>query len=259
MRIITLNCFLSPWSFNRSRRLPLLVDALSIEKPDLILLQEVFFKSDANYIIKKLQETGLTHHWHSKTLLILSKLPFGSKHFYDFTPKPKLNIPFYIIELLNYVYGKGFQVTELILNNEPMIVVNTHLLSVYGIDAGNFRSARLKQVFNILDKLSSLKSKRVILAGDFNFDINSPTYQALTNRHGFIDPLKNVPGNSISTNNLNRKFVTMVKMNQRIDHIFLKNLKNYRTFGKIVFNDPTQDNGKTTHVSDHYGLLLDIE
>lgn len=84
MRIITLNCFLSPWSQKRKTRLPYLAKALTTEKPDVILLQEVSFKSDAAYLIDNLKKQGFVDFFYSNTLLTASKYPLVSKTFKSF-------------------------------------------------------------------------------------------------------------------------------------------------------------------------------
>ena len=259
MKVITLNCFLSPWSPGRKKRLSFLIKALTGEKPDIILLQEVFFKSDANYIVKNLEKYGFIDHFYSKTLLVISRYNFISRTHKNFKNHFERNILLYVNEILNWLYGKGYQIIKVNFNNIPIVVVNTHLLSAYGLDYGSFRKARLRQLLEICGYLKKIDAKKIILGGDFNFDINSPSYQVATNDYEFDDPLREVKGNTISTDNLNRQFFLMAKMNQRLDHFFTKGLDRIRISGQIIFREPFSVGGKKLHVSDHYGLALNVQ
>jgi len=257
MKVITLNCFLSPWC-PRKNRLPQIIKELSGEKPDIVLLQEVYFESDAKYIANGLRRHGFVDSFRSKSLLIVSKIPFTSRSFYDFAPHFNLNFLIYINEICNWIYGKGFQIVEIDFRGHPVVVVNTHLLSAYGLDYGSFRKARLRQLVEICDYLKQAGVKRIILGGDFNFDLNSPSYQTVTNHYEFHDPLHNVEGNTISTENLNRQFFHMAKMNQRLDHFFIKGFAPNTISEQIVFREPYEIANRKFHVSDHYGLALNV-
>ncbi len=257
MKIITLNCFLSPWC-PRKNRLAYLVKSLVDEKSDIVLLQEVYFESDAKYIVDSLRKYGFVDSFRSKSLLIVSKLPLTSRNFYNFKLHFSLNFPLYINEICNWVYGKGYQLVEIDFKGNPTVIINTHLLSAYGLDYGSFRKARLRQLIEICDCLKKTGTKKVILGGDFNFDLGSPSYQTVTNHYEFYDPLRNVGGNTISTENLNRKFFLMEKANQRLDHFFTKGFAPNTVSGQIVFREPYTVANKKLHVSDHYGLALDV-
>src|SRR3990167_6748916 len=216
MKVITLNCFLSPWC-PRKNRLPQIIKELSGEKPDIVLLQEVYFESDSKYTANELRKYGFVDSFRSKSLLIVSKIPFTSRSFYNFAPHFNSNFLICINEICNWIYGKGFQIVEIDFRGNPVVIVNTHLLSAYGLDYGSFRKARLRQLLEIRGYLRKINAKKIILGGDFNFDINSPSYQVATNDYEFDDPLREVKGNTISTDNLNRQFFLMAKMNQRLD------------------------------------------
>jgi endonuclease/exonuclease/phosphatase family metal-dependent hydrolase len=261
MKIVTLNCFLSPWSWKRKNRLSHLVKALVDERPDIIFLQEVFFKGDAGFIVKNLFQSGFVDFFYSKTLLIVSKYKFTSRAYQDFKPHFSCNILLFIIELLNWIYGKGYQIVEINFDNQHTYLVNTHLLSAYGLDYGFYQKSRLQQLVEICNCLKNKlhQTRQVIFSGDFNFDINSSSYKVITNYYGFTDPFQKVTGNTFSTDNLNRKFFLLKKINQRIDHVFIKGFEQFKTFGQIIFCEPYFVDGKKSHVSDHYGLALVVQ
>src|SRR3989344_6744442 len=146
MKIITLNCFLPPWSFNRNIRLPFIVKALVQENPDIIFLQEVFFKSDAKYLIENLLKQGYADYFYSKSLLTISKYPFTSKKYQDFKHPLYFNPIFFLIKILNSIYGKGYQVLELVISEQPIVLVNIHLFSAYGWNHGVYLKTRLNEL-----------------------------------------------------------------------------------------------------------------
>lgn len=261
MKIITLNCFLSPWSLRRKNRLSHLVKALVDQKPDVVFLQEVFFRADANHIIKNLFAFGFKDYFYSNALLIVSKYPLISRSYRSFKPYFSRNPLLYAIEILNWIYGKGYQAAQVNFQGQPIFLVNTHLTSAYGRDYGLYSEARSRQLIEICDYLKKEGggTKQIIFGGDFNFDISSPSYKIVTNHHEFKDPLREIVGNTISTDNLNRKFFLMARINKRIDHIFIKGFGNLRTSGEILFKEPYSLGGKTLHISDHYGLALTFQ
>jgi Metal-dependent hydrolase len=66
---------------------------------------------------------------------------------------------------------------------------------------------------------------------------------------------------TIDSNNTNRKGITNFYMGTepfRTDYIFASNVIKI-TDGKIVFDEPYLMNGKQTHLSDHYGVMANIE
>ncbi len=262
MKIITLNCALSPWSPGRKKRLPYITKALIDENPDVIFLQEVSLKSDANYIVRELFKFGFVDSFYSDTLLIVSKYSLVSRAYQHFKINLGRNIFSNIYKILNRIYGKGYQIVEINFGNQPITFVNTHLLSTgYGHDYNSYHLARIEQFVEIDSCLRKLgKTKRIIIGGDFNFDINSSSYKVITNNYGLVDPPRELKGNTFSADNLNRKSFWLEKLNQRLDHILIKGFEGHKTSGKIVFSEPySLDNGNKLQISDHYGLVLDIE
>jgi len=258
MKIITLNCCLSPWSPRRNDRLPYIVKALVKEKPDIIFLQEVFFKRHADYFVKGLLKNGFVDFFYSKSLLIISKYSLISRTYYDFKPHHDYGLLGYIYELGNLIYGSGYQFVELEIDKKKILFTHTHLLSAFGKDYGVYQKVRLRELKEVCEHLKKKNSKYIIFAGDFNFDFNSPSYKTITERYKFNDPFRKIEGNTISSDNLNRKSRFLVKMDQRLDYIFTKGFEKNRKHGEIVFQQPVSTSKGKTHVSDHYGLSLDI-
>ena len=262
MKLITLNCALSLWNFRRKSKLPYIVKALIDEKPDIIFLQEISFKSDASYIVEKLSQSGFIDSFYSDTLLIVSKHRFISQVYKRFKPHFSYNIFSTVYEVLNWLYGKGYQIVNINHDDKPIALINTHLLSTaYWHDYNLHYIARYRQLSQIQGYLKNSLPERaqLILGGDFNFDINTAAYKIIIEDYGFFDPFAQIKGNTISTQNLNRISFFVEKLNQRLDHIFIKGFKGHKTFGNIVFREPYFVNGKKLQISDHYGLALIIQ
>lgn len=259
MKIVTLNCCLSPWSPQRKNRLPHIVKELVKEKPDIIFLQEVFFKRDSNYLIKNLLKHGFVDYFYSKSLLIISKHLLASRVYYDFKPRLDHGLLGYIYEVGNWIYGSGYQFVEVVLGKKKIFFAHTHLLSTRGKDYDAYRKVRLRELIEICEYLKRKKHKRIIFGGDFNFDMNSSSYKVITEDYKFNDPLCKVKGNTISSDNLNRKSRFLVKIDQHVDYIFTKGLEKNKQHGEIIFQHPISTPKGKIHISDHYGLALNIK
>jgi len=259
MKIITLNCCLSPWILRRKRRLPYIVKELVKEKPDIIFLQEIFFKSDSNYLIKNLLERGFVDYFYSKSLLIVSKHPLVSRNYCDFKLCYNNGFIAYIYKALNLFYSHGYQVVESVIEEQKILFLHTHLFSARGKDYGVYRKERLEELIEVCEFLKSKKSKQIIFGGDFNFDLDSSSYKIAVNRYKFNDPLHKTKGNTISSNNLNRKSRFLIKMDQRLDYIFIKSFEKNKKQGRIIFKEPLSTAKGRIHISDHYGLSLNID
>ncbi|MFA6073175.1 MAG: endonuclease/exonuclease/phosphatase family protein [Candidatus Woesearchaeota archaeon] len=231
MKIITLNTALAPWSLTRRKRLPLICSVLLREKPNIVALQEVFFKKDAEYLKSVFFKKGFIHSFHCKTLLFISKVPLYNCKYFEF----KTQGPLFSWALLDRLYKKAYQIAELRLGKNRLILINTHLLSANGMDKGVYEIIRKKQFLEIINKLKAFKKKKIIITGDFNFDINTKVYN-LIDEHSLIDPLRNIFGN------------TFIGSKYRLDHFFLKNFDKKNIKCKII--------SKKAWPSDHYGLKL---
>ena len=238
----------------------MITSSLIEQNPDIVLLQEVYFKSDAEFIIDKLFEGGFKYHFYSKTLLLLSKQPFFSQNFFEFIPRFSLHFLLLTNELRDWIWGKGFQIVEIRSNEHQITLVNLHLLSrAYEHPDPIFWEARTRQLKYILDRVRRISSGLVILGGDFNFEKHSLPYDELVKNNSFENRLETVVGDTLSSDNSNRKYFGFQKINQRIDHFFIRGLENQGISGDIIFKEPSLSSGIMINISDHYGLSLIIQ
>jgi endonuclease/exonuclease/phosphatase family metal-dependent hydrolase len=224
MRILAWNCNLPPWVFDRKKRRLSIAAALININPEIICLQEVFFKKDADFLIEKLKDFYFEHSFYHKNLLIISKIPILKSQKFIF----KNQGSFFSSAIFDAVYKKGFQV--IFLENN-FCIINTHLLSACGSVEEVHQTTREKQVEEICQKIVENNSKKIIL-GDFNFTSLSEPFKKLI-KHGF----KEYFDENIKTHG-----------DKKLDHVFVKDVKYINK--EVVFGEK--------QYSDHKGLLIEI-
>jgi len=225
MKIITWNCCLPPWSYTRRKRLPGIVANLLKSNADIICLQEVFFKKDADFIISKLKEAGFSYSFYFKDLLTVSKFLLTKKQDFIFENQGI----FFSWAIFDFLYKKGFQLIELEAGSEKICLINAHLLSAYAFDKARYQNTREKQVDEICQQIDKKYPKTIIL-GDLNFEPGTSPYQKVI-KCAFQDPF----GKDIKT----------IKK-RRLDYILLKNINWNNT--KLLFLDNS--------LSDHAALFI---
>ena len=151
MKIITLNCWLPPWSLDRKERLPFIFSALQQENPDIVFLQEVFLKQDAAYLLEKFKGIGLRESFRSKELLFLSKYPIISAE------QRKLNSwgSFLLFGFLERQLKNVYQIAKVKIDNELITFVNLHLLGPYR-DTKKYQKTREEQIKRMFSATSNI-------------------------------------------------------------------------------------------------------
>jgi len=227
MLILCWNCCLPPWSINRRQRLPGIISAIVAIFPDIICLQEVFFKSDATSIVSGLLAYGFLDFFYFKDLLIVSKTKLSVKKGGIFRKQGSI----FSLAALDVLYGKGFQTVQFLDNNEPFFLINTHLLSALADDSLKYQKVRKEQVKEICEISEKLYSWKKIIMGDFNFQPHTSPYKVLIEL-GFIDTT--VKENTTATRHL--------------DFIFQQNI--HSNGARIAFFDNL--------LSDHAALAISL-
>jgi endonuclease/exonuclease/phosphatase family metal-dependent hydrolase len=228
IKILSWNCCLPPWSLTRKKRIPNIVSTILKFSPEIICLQEVFFKKDGEKIIKDLRIKGYSHSFHFKDLLIVSKIRLSHKKGNIFKSQGKL----FSLAALDFLYKKGFQSIQFSKGEKSFSLVNTHLLSAWAFSFSQLQKTREEQVKEICNLSWQQSKKRNIILGDFNFQPNTSPYNSLIDSN-FIDASKTA-GNTLK--------------NIKLDFIFFKNV--YKINSKIAFFDKT--------LSDHAALITSI-
>ncbi len=228
MKILSLNCNLVHWKFYHSKKIGVIVKKIAALGPDIICLQEVFFKRDAKNITYLLKKSGYKYFDHVKNLFVASKHKISNKGYKIFDEQGRL----FSYSYLDVIYRKAFQ--YVFIEKGKILLVNTHLLSGAGEKGGHYEKTRKAQILEILKKVKEKNIEKVIILGDFNFTQKSESYE-IAIKDGFKSASKNI------------KKPTFPEGRIKLDHIFTKGLKKTRT--KLILV------GTST---DHRGLLIQI-
>lgn len=227
MKILSLNSNLAPWTRNRSKRRKLLVEKINSSDSDIVCLQEVFIKRDAERIMNPLREAGYVSFYYIKDLLIATKNVISSRNYETFKEQGQL----LSYSILDVFYKKAFQYFSL-AKAQNLYFIHTHLLSASGKQTNHYEDTRKKQVLEILNNVRG--KKKTLIVGDFNFPPDSEAYRLLM-EEDFTDEFKDLG-------------ITFPKEKTSIDYIFTRNIESLER--RVI---------ETDGLSDHNGLMLEIE
>jgi endonuclease/exonuclease/phosphatase family metal-dependent hydrolase len=210
-------------------------------------------------VLNPLKKAGLFTYKGSNGLMLLSKLPLKNKRHFDLTKDSTLN-------------RRGALLANVGIGEKEITIMCAHLsadLSQTAPYTGSYSSwaqENAVQLGKLLSK-SEETSDSTILMGDFNCGWENLSQGLegelenncnLINGKGFRDSLKeDAPECTFcNENTLN----SSDEFNSLIDHIFVRGLKS--TQQKVIFKEPvfiSTDNGKKEiHLSDHYGVHMEI-
>jgi len=259
MKILCLNCFGIPISLNKRLRFELIAKNINSLNPDIAFLQEVIDHKDKMLLEKVLKPEGWNFYSEKNGLLerggvvTISKIK-GLKYrefvkFVNQGPKKLITVP-------DKILGKGFHWVK--LPSRDIVFVNVHILCPYARREDDIQ-AQADQLNQLMLYIKTINSKNIVVVGDFNLDPDSNLVKKLKKDCSLSDTL--TPNDfTIDLKNLNRgKLMNIFSdgKNYRTDYIFInKNIKNIKT--KIVFIKPEVYKGKKIHLSDHYGILSEI-
>lgn len=233
-----------------------IIDHLSNEDYDIILLQESFDNDFIDQINARLaykypyQIEPYRPKWYklSNGLMVLSRIPIRFADKITFTQSAQSD----------FFASKGAILFELLLDNAPYYIINTHLQADY--ENKKFANIRANQLDQIKEKLIDkylLTDDKIIVAGDFNVEenIKSQEYNNLIKKFNFKDLVYEffkMPTISFDKHNF---WNTAYYSSCRLDY-FLTNLTNPLSVKiqkpKRMFNNEEVD------LADHYGISLEI-
>jgi endonuclease/exonuclease/phosphatase family metal-dependent hydrolase len=260
--ICSLNCFDSPLSSNTNTRFELITEGLTKISPDIILLQEVVFARHRKILVEGLKKTGYNFYPENHTNFTTGGLMIITKNFtidnFKFV-KFKNQGPFSALSLTDRILGKGFQIANILLNNKNYLLVNTHLLCKYK-ETSNDRQAFQKQINELTDYLKALKKESIIIGGDINALPDSNEILALKKILSLKDPANEAVFTVFPENTNRGRLMNMFGNGKpfRTDYILLSPSIIVGRF-EIIFNKTVISGAKKINLSDHYGLLVEIQ
>jgi len=261
LTIVTLNCYGIPFSPNRKGRFNLIAQEIERLNPDVVMLQEVWFKRDRRILEKLLLPKGwvflpknFSHHGPGGLLLITRGLSLNDYQFFKFKDQGPIKIP----SVIDRLAGKGFQFVSLQKGNGQFSLINSHLLCRYrgGIQITKSHFRQLKQLKEFVESLKG----PVILGGDLNINSSSQKTTSFKNELKLNERLGKKEF-TVDPKNLNRKRVGIMnlyyKYPYRCDYIFTDSAF-YMAHEKVIFKNPLSLGRRIYHLSDHYGLLANV-
>ncbi|CAO3646910.1 unnamed protein product [Cunninghamella blakesleeana] len=280
--ILSLNCWgLYIVSKQRQLRLKAIADTIKQSTYDIVTLQEVWVQKDFEYI-KNINSINLPYakYYHSGALgsglVILSKYPIVSTHYYPYTLAGR---PLKIFHG-DYYVGKGFGSACI---DHPIIgiveVFTTHLHAGYG-KSDEYKGHRITESWELTNMIRSsiAQNRHVILTGDFNSRPSSYNYllleqhaymtdswlqmnpmsldeqqqQQFTDEFDFIQKLGITCNSSI--NSWSKYFKKSNFIGDRLDYIFYFQTPQLQcTSSTVTFIDYINDHSKMSY-SDHFGV-----
>lgn len=259
LNIITLNCFDSPLLLKRKARIDRLISELVSYRADIYCFQELIFLKRAKRISKIFEKLGYYSFFtpgkrlNKGGLLFVSKYPIQKSEYIKFKNQAT---PF-SFQLTDRFLKKGYQKNELVIEGKKITVINTHLVSLYKTISAKEKRVLLNQYKELLDDLNKIKNKTIV-AGDFNISFTEKMYQELEEKTNLFDPFRNENIITVSKDNTQRKHFYKIKKDTRLDYVLLSNDSKMLNF-KVILKDLYRLNRKNINLSDHYGLMVEVE
>jgi endonuclease/exonuclease/phosphatase family metal-dependent hydrolase len=255
--LISINCFGLPLS-DRNHRLAVLISEITKYKPDIVCLQEVFFPKTAFAVSQELSKAGYDIFYSkgkifNKGGLLTSTIsPMAKKRFVRFTSQGSL----LSLQITDRFLGKGYQKVELLINRKKITLLNTHVACAYIRHSKKEKQSQKEQLSQLVNDVG--KSKKIILTGDLNFAPEESLYSELIQKTSLADPSENAGLITFPGINTNRKGFHIGYSSCRLDYTLVSKDMAVRK-QQVIFKDKFNIRGKWRQLSDHFGLLTEIE
>lgn len=257
--LLTLNCYGVP-APGTTRRLSLLAETLNSESLSAVCLQEV----QSNLYCKQLRRACSSYpasayepfiHAPKGGLLTLSQNPIQESEFILYQERGLWYTP----ALADWILHKGILISRIHINGLPVVVMNTHLTANYTGDWSR-SNPYAKHEHLQLQQLAKLVREQpenalVLVCGDFNIPRGSWLYDSFLEASNLHDPLA---GDMQPT--LRPRRVIPTRYFMPIDFAFVRapHLTPLTAESRLRFEERVLHDGRHLHLSDHYGVELQI-
>ena len=258
--LLTFNCF-GLWLPNTRPRLLALAKELEQSPYQVVCLQEIQLHGYQRLLVKECESYSYAFsepylHCPKGGLLTLSRLPFASTSFEPYTERGEWYTPM----LLDRLFFKGMSITNLVWNDIPIVIINTHLLANFAGDwerHGMYARVEEEQLRQLAETVQAQSpDSMVIVVGDFNTPRGSRLYRDFLVHSGLTDllardtrPTLRVPFGAVSRYSL------------AIDYIFVRIPDRYslRINCHLCFTEKyTIGTRQRGYLSDHSGIEIHI-
>ena len=254
LRLISWNVHALPFDATRHQRLDSIAGEIARRAPDVVLLQEVWLAGDAAQLACRLgahyERVGGPRRGGLLALVRRSSAwqVQGEASFEQYT----VSAPWYRLEELDGIAGKGFQGFTLADGLRRVAVVNTHLQAQYPARGNPYDAERLQQIRQLMAYAAKEHGADALLvAGDFNVrEEEVQHYQALVN--GLEDLTARYRRDCACGTFVDRSGAET----WWIDYVFGR-----RSDGKPVAAnvERIRNRGRDDPFSDHHGLAVDLK
>ncbi len=250
LRVVTYNVWGLPTVLTPKKRVRLqtIADRVVELAPDVLVLQEVWFQDDAEFLIGALEPAGMkhTHRFESwgfgSGLLVLSRYPLTSTEFREFSDGKR--VPWNPLHV-DWAARKGVGTVRVETPLGPVDLAGTHLQAAYGTQ--DYLAVQLGQVVEAADHLKQFNLRKgeprppLVVAGDLNAAFDALPFKTLRSRLGLSEA---APKQGIDA--------ILYRSGERLS----VRIKQWRE----LFKDAVQlADGSQGRMSDHPAILADLE
>ena len=261
LKILSLNCFESPFSRTNNSRITRLTKEILTLEPDILCLQEIIFSKTAKKLDRALANKGYFSVYKPGAIFNWGGLFFASK----LLPDKKEYIRFkksgllFSLAVTEKIIKKGYQKIELCLNPK-ITILNTHLLCLFPFGRKSHKKTQAAQLSQIIEDIQRNIRNFFVFSGDFNFQPSDALYKTLRSQLKIIDPLLTSTKPTVVKSNTNRKAFFWPKENARVDYTLLSANPNLtRVRQQIIFEQTYQIRNRELNLSDHYAILTELK
>lgn len=193
LSLLTLNCFGVP-TFATGPRLRALARELNQSPYGVVCLQEVQAHGYARLLTAACTAYGASAsepflHAPKGGLLTLARGPIARREFILYRERSVVGPP----ALMDWALHKGVLLTELLVDGQPVVVLNTHLNANYFASWGRgsrYAEVERRQLLQLAEIVRAQPAEAlVVAAGDFNVPRGSWLYDEFLEASGMRDPL----------------------------------------------------------------------
>ncbi len=262
LKVLSLNCFGAPQSFNRNQRFEKIGHELIDLNPNIIALQEVYFSNDRDRLLSSFNRDFLSYYSKGplKTtvgglITLISGFKSEDVGFNRFNDQG----PIALLPLFDRLAPKGFQHIKLFQKDRVIDFINVHFICVYK-DKQNYRLAYSNQMKQLIEYIVRNCGVDVLIAGDLNRDAYSDEIIRLKSELKLYESLNN-EAITVSSENTNRKGLTNIYSGYRsfrTDYVFSSQSVEIVS-AKIVLDELYDIGHNKSHLSDHFGVMSEID
>ena len=251
LRVLTFNAFgieiVAPAIEERMEAIPAAIFALS---PDVVLVQELWRKRDAERFTDLFHEAGFIDvrsfgalHLYDEGkggLFVASRYPIEAEHFAPFVDGTYPHIPYH----LDWRGGKGFFAARIATPAGPLGILDSHLQASY--EAGHYEATRIAQVTQLSESMRDGPASAVLhrddpllVGGDLNAGPDDPSMRLMELATGV-----RIGESWVETD------LIAARSGARVDVAVA-------TSKRVLLEPLRLRDGSSVRLSDHQGLLVD--